>query len=43
MLVSTHLPPFTAAKEEPLPRWQVTTLNSGSPSRPQSRAASAET
>ena len=42
MEVSTHLPPSIAAREEPLPMWQVTIFNS-SMGLPMSSAQRAET
>ena len=37
MEVSWHLPSFTADREEPLPRWQFTSLMSSRPMRAMAR------
>ena len=42
MEVSTQRPPLTAAREEPLPRWQDTTFSSAG-SRPRISAARRDT
>jgi len=42
MEVSTQRPPLTAAREEPLPRWQDTTFSSAG-SLPRSSAARRDT